>query len=155
MTDTEGVDVRQRPGELIDVQLHQDDRQRLLALVELPRNAVDRLRHELKHQVEVQLVGLRRVHFKEYISRDPFQGIHFKGYIRRETFQGIHFKGYISRDTFQGIHSKGYIPRDTFQGIHSKGSIPGKGKGEGGGNNNKDFTLENVHSTGLYYRYCG
>lgn len=58
MADAEGVDVRQSPGELVEVQLHQENRQRLLALVVRPRHAVHRLRYELQDQVKVQLVRL-------------------------------------------------------------------------------------------------
>lgn len=58
MADAQGVDVRERSGELIQVKLHQDDGERLLALVVLPRNAVDSLRYKLQHEVQVQLIRL-------------------------------------------------------------------------------------------------
>lgn len=61
MADAEGVDVREGPGELVEVQLHEEHRQRLLALVVCPRHAVHRLRHELQDQVKVQLVRLDRI----------------------------------------------------------------------------------------------
>lgn len=61
MADAEGVYVREGPGELVEVQLHEEHRQRLLALVVRPRHAVHRLRHELQDKVEVQLVRLESI----------------------------------------------------------------------------------------------
>lgn len=58
MADAERVNVRQGPCELVEVQLHEEHRKRLLALVVSPRHAVHRLRHELQDQVKVQLVRL-------------------------------------------------------------------------------------------------
>lgn len=58
MANAQGVDVRQCPGQLVEVQLHQQHGQGLLALVVLPGYAVNRLGDELQDQVEVQLVRL-------------------------------------------------------------------------------------------------
>lgn len=58
MANAQGVDVRQCPGQLVEVQLHQQHGQGLLALVVLPGYAVHRLGDELQDQVEVQLVRL-------------------------------------------------------------------------------------------------
>lgn len=58
MADAEGVDVSEGPGELVEVELDEEHRQRLLALVVRPRHAVHGFRHELQHQVKVQFVRL-------------------------------------------------------------------------------------------------
>lgn len=58
MADSEGVDVCQGPSELVEVELHEEHRQRLLALVVRPRHAVHRLRYKLQDQVKIQFVRL-------------------------------------------------------------------------------------------------
>ena len=56
------VQMRQRPARLVHVQLHQQGGHPLPSLGVMLRDPVDRLRHELEHQVQVDLVpGRRRV----------------------------------------------------------------------------------------------
>lgn len=59
VADALGVDVGERAEELVDVQLDLEDGHGGLELVEMSRGAVDRLRHVLLHQVEVDFIFLR------------------------------------------------------------------------------------------------
>ncbi len=52
------MDVGERPEELVDVELDLQGRHGRLHLIEEPRGPVHRLRDELLHQVEVDLIFL-------------------------------------------------------------------------------------------------
>lgn len=59
MADALGVDVRQSPEQLVDVQLDLEDRHGRLHLVEESGGTVDSLGNELLDQVEVDFIFLR------------------------------------------------------------------------------------------------
>ena len=69
MAYTLGMNIRQGTKELIDVNLDLKDRHGRLHLIEKARRAVNRLRHEFEHQVQVHFIFL---HNK--LSATPHQG---------------------------------------------------------------------------------
>lgn len=59
MADALGMDVRERPEQLVDIQLDFEDRHGCLHLVEEPRSSVHRLGHKFLDKVEVHFIFLQ------------------------------------------------------------------------------------------------
>jgi hypothetical protein len=74
MADTLGVDVCQRPEQLVDVQLHLQHGHRRLELVEVTRCAVDGLWDILEDKVEVDFIFLLRGEIGQPTERGSLWG---------------------------------------------------------------------------------
>jgi hypothetical protein len=58
MADALRVNIRQGAEKLVDVELHLENRHGRLHLVEVTRSAVNSLRNELEHEIEIHLIFL-------------------------------------------------------------------------------------------------
>mmetsp|Transcript_58256 Transcript_58256/g.102476 ORF Transcript_58256/g.102476 Transcript_58256/m.102476 type:complete len:215 (-) Transcript_58256:540-1184(-) len=56
VADAHAVDVRQRAGQLVHIQLHAENRNTLFPPVEVLRNRVNRFGNELQHKIQINIV---------------------------------------------------------------------------------------------------